>query len=188
LLPFGKSKIIKELADWLAHPSEFGVAPKKVTLKKTYRVNFPGWGPQKVHLLEYEMPDGTRGRGFVGPLTWSFLGEGVDAVGDDRLVLAYAGWAWLTASLQRGLVQTAFAPGPGRAALLETLQRAGLEDVETTDAYRIGDSEVYEFRAWRDGVAVRGAGSGESSIVFEAGDPEYASLPAVYFYLGAQMA
>jgi len=187
MLPFGKGKIIKEMADWLAHPNEFGEAPKKVTFKRTYNVNFPGWGPQKVHLLEYEMPDGTRGRGFVGPLTWSFLGEEINKVSDDRLLLAYAGWAWLTASLQRGLVQTEFAPGPARQALLARLQQAGLEDIETTDAYQIGSSEVYEFRARRGNTPVRGAGGGEGSIILDDDDPEYATLPAVYFYLGAQI-
>lgn len=73
----GTRRIENEMAEWLAHPNEFGVRPKRVQLKRTYRVNVITYGDVKLHLVEYEMPDGTAGRGFVnGSLTWSFLGDG----------------------------------------------------------------------------------------------------------------
>ena len=131
------------------------------------------------------MPDGTRGRGFVGPLTWSFLGGSVNEVGDESMLTAYAGWAWLTASIERGMVQTNFAPGRDREALLDRLYEEGLEDVETGDSYKIGSSEIYEFRAIRGDAPVCGAASVESALIQNLDQPECTAFPAVYLFLGA---
>lgn len=80
------------MTEWLAHPSEFGVRPKTVRHKRTYQASLIH-GDAEIHLCEYVMPDGTCGRGFVnGSLTWSFLGEGVEAIDDDNLLPAYCGW------------------------------------------------------------------------------------------------
>lgn len=67
----GRTRAIeKEMADWLAHPAEFGVPPKTVRLKRTYRGEVISTGAVEIHLVEYEMPDGTTGRGFVnGPFS-----------------------------------------------------------------------------------------------------------------------
>jgi hypothetical protein len=107
---FGRTRAIeKEMADWLAHPAEFGVPPKTVRLKRTYRGEVIITGAVEIHLVEYEMPDGTTGRGFVnGSLTWSFLGDEVNAIADDDLMTAYWGWAWLFPALQAGNAVTDF--------------------------------------------------------------------------------
>ena len=105
-----KKKHEDQMAEWLAHPNEFGVRPKSVRHKRTYKGNLMGHGDVEIQLIEYVMPDGTQGRGFVnGPLTWSFLGEGVNVIDDDNLLLAYCGWSWLFPALQAGGVITNFA-------------------------------------------------------------------------------
>jgi len=77
MLGFGsRRRVENEMAEWLSHPSEFGVRPMHVHLRRTYRGNVITHGDVELHLLQYEMPDGTKGRGFVnGSLTWSFLGD-----------------------------------------------------------------------------------------------------------------
>ena len=97
---FGKKRAIeKEMADWLAHPAEFGVQPKSVRLKRTYRGEVINTGAVEIHLVEYEMPDGTQGRGFVnGPLTWSFLS---DLSGRPRPKYAWASRSGRPPSLSR---------------------------------------------------------------------------------------
>jgi hypothetical protein len=86
--------IEEKMAEWLAHPSEFGVRPKNMRIKHTYKADLITYGKVEIHLVEYTMPDGTVGRGFDnGGLTWSFLGGGVNAIKDDELFVAYCGWA-----------------------------------------------------------------------------------------------
>lgn len=71
-----KRPIEDKMAEWLAHLSEFGVRPKTVRFKRTYKADLITYGKVEIHLVEYTMPDGTVGRGFVnGGLTWSFLGR-----------------------------------------------------------------------------------------------------------------
>lgn len=86
----------QKMAEWLAHPMEFGVRPESVRLKHTYKADLITYGKLDIHLVDYTMPDGTTGRGFVNEgLTWSFLGPEVDSIKDEELFVAYCGWAWL---------------------------------------------------------------------------------------------
>lgn len=65
MLGFGsKLAIEEEMADWLAHPNEFGVRPKTVRFKRTYKAELVTHGKLEIHLVEYTRPDDTTGRGF----------------------------------------------------------------------------------------------------------------------------
>jgi hypothetical protein len=90
---FVQSRAEEAMAAWLAHPLEFGVRPRRVRWKRTHRGELLSLGEAEIHLLEYEMPDGTTGRGFVnGSLTWSFVGERINVIDDrDLLVGVKAG-------------------------------------------------------------------------------------------------
>jgi len=184
---FGRTKKIEEeMAEWLAHPNEFGVRPKSVRHKRTYQASLIH-GDAEIHLCEYVMPDGTCGRGFVnGSLTWSFLGEGVEAIDDDNLLLAYCGWAWLFPAIQSGGVVTDFVSEGEEARYLAQKEAQGLTDVEITGRYLIGTSELFEFVGSYQGTAARGAGDTGDEVGFMAGDPCF-NLPAIYFFLGRQV-
>jgi hypothetical protein len=93
---FGNKKSIEgKMAEWLAHPNEFGVIPEVVRFKKIYKAKLITYGNVEIHLVDYEMPDGTTGRGFVnGRLTWSFLGDEVNMIKDDDFFVAYCGLAF----------------------------------------------------------------------------------------------
>lgn len=180
-------RIEEELANWLAHPLEFGVRPKAVRLKRTYKTEFIGRGIVEIHLVEYTMPDGVEGRGFVfDSLTWSFLGESVNLIQDDDLFTAYCGWAWLFPALQAGNVQTAFSSADEEPRLLAKLGDEGLEDIRLGDRYKIGTSELFEFTAVKEGKIIKGVGDSEDGVRFESDDPRSA-LPAIYFLLGEQV-
>lgn len=171
------------LAEWLAHPHEFGVAPVSVERHRSYDVELTNYGPTQVHLLTYEMPDGTAGRGFVNPITWSFLGDGVEAIDDDDLLVAYAGWSWLFPAMSDGQVVTEFDSDGEQAAFEAQLQASGVTEVEFLDRYKIGTSELFEFVGTSRGVPLRGAGNTEIQVVFNHQEPN-AKLPAIYFALG----
>lgn len=181
-----RRRIEREMAEWLAHPNEFGVRPKRVRLRRTYRGNLITHGDVELHLVEYEMPDGTRGRGFVnGSLTWSFLGDGLNAISDDDLLIAYCGWAWLFPALQAGNVATEFRSLTEEDAFRAKKAGEGLQNLELTNRYRIGTSELFEYRATKNGKKVAGAGDTELDVSYEEGDPRF-NLPSIYFLLGRE--
>jgi hypothetical protein len=182
------SRTIEEaMAAWLAHPAEFGVRPKSVHLKRTYHANLITYGDVEIHLVEYTMPDGTTGRGFVnGGLTWSFLGPEVNSIKDDDLFVAYCGWAWLFPPLQQGTVQTEFQSTGEEARYLALKRKDGLGDIQVTERYKIGTSELTGFTAKRNGTPVNGAGDTSSDVIFPASDPRF-NLPSIYFLLGKEV-
>jgi hypothetical protein len=184
---FGKQRAIeKEMADWLAHPAEFGVQPQSVRLKRTYRGEVIITGAVEIHLVEYEMPDGTQGRGFVnGSLTWSFLGD-LSAMTDDDLMVAYWGWAWLFPAIQAGNVVQDFQSASEEQAFIAKKLADGFADIQLGNRYQIGTSELFEFKGTAGGTAFVGAGNTEAEVVFAAAEPN-AALPPIYFLLGRQV-
>ena len=178
--------IEQEMAEWLAHPMEFGVPPKSVRLKRTYRGKVITQGGVKIHLVEYEMPDGTTGRGFVnGSLTWSFIGSEVNAIDDDQLMVAYCGWAWLFPATQAGNVLTEFQSLSEEKAFTEKKRADGFDEIQVTSRYKIETSELFEFEGTSGGKKFVGAGNTETEVVIEATDVR-AVLPQIYFLLGRE--
>ena len=175
------------LAIWLAHPLEFGVRPKRVKYLTSISTAISGRDkPVNVRVVEYEMPDGTYGKGFVNPVTWSFVGElPYDRLTNLQLVMAYSGWVLLFGSLQNGKATSEFSP-----TTLDEVKRnllvKGVEAVSISNKYRIGDSEFFEFRGTRAGHVVKGAGSIEFALILDESDPR-TSLPVVYTFLAMVM-
>lgn len=181
-----KKKHEEELAEWLAHPNEFGVRPQSVRHRRTYKVGMLH-GDAEIHLCEYVMPDGTRGRGFVnGSLTWSFLGENVNAIDDDQLILAYCGWSWLFPAIHSGGVLTSFVSDGQESQFIAQKQAEGLTDLVITSRYKIGTSEVFEFTGSFQGKRARGAGDTSLDTGFVEGDTRFV-LPAIYFFIAQQV-
>ena len=185
---FGKARKIEgAMADWLAHPMEFGVRPKSVRFRHTHRAKLVTYGPVEIHVVDYEMPDGTKGRGFVnGSLTWSFTGEEVNAIADQDHFVAYCGWAWLFPAIQAKTVQTDFISEGEEDRLTGAVSAAGMADLRITGRYKIGSSELFEYSGTRDGIALKGAGDGERQVEFDATHPCF-FLPPNYFFLGREV-
>ena len=184
-----KNKKVAEMAmsEWLAHPNEFGESPKSVRFKRTYKGELVSYGNVEIHLVDYEMPDGTIGRGFVnGNLTWSFLGNDVNKINDDDLLSAYCGWAWLFPAIQAGNILTDFESQGEESLFLSMKAQEGFENINITDRYKIGTSELFEFTATKQGKSFVGAGDSNGDVAFEEDDP-YSSIPAIYFLLGGQV-
>jgi hypothetical protein len=185
MLGFGrKGRAERRMAEWLAHPNEFGEEPTSVRYRKTYRARLITHGDVQIDLVDYAMPDGTIGRGFVnGSLTWSFLGEGVRAISDDDLLVAYCGWAWLFPALQGGSVETSFESAEEQARFRGQKAGAGLSEFRITGRFKIGTSELFEYTGEFAGKRVKGAGNTEDDVSFAEGDANF-GLPAIYFLLG----
>jgi len=179
-----KGEIEDQMAEWLAHPNEFGVRPRTIKYKRTFKGTLVGQGKVKIHLVEYVMPDGTKGRGFVnGSLTWAFLGDNINDIEDNDLLLGYCGWATLFPLMQSGGAQTKFISNGEEACYVALKQSQGVSDVKIVARYKIGDAEFFEFTGTADGQSVKGAGNTEADITFNADQPQY-HLPQIYFLLG----
>jgi hypothetical protein len=180
-------KVEQTLAEWLAHPMEFGQKPKRT--KYLTSIATPIAGEPKlvtVHVVEYEMPDGTYGKGFVNPVTWSFTGDlPYDKLTNEQLVMAYSGWVWLFSALNSGAATSESSP-QATDAFAKKLKSEGLSDFTISSQYRVGDSEFFEFAGHKSGLSVKGAGSKESCLILGASDPQ-ARLPVVYLYLAKVM-
>jgi hypothetical protein len=51
MLGFGTKRPIEDkMAEWLSHPSEFGVRPKTVRFKRTYKADLVTYGKVEIHL------------------------------------------------------------------------------------------------------------------------------------------
>jgi len=182
-----KRAIERQMAEWLAHEMEFGVLPETVRFKRTYKAKLITFGSVQIHLVDYKMPDGTIGRGFVNDgLTWSFLGEQVNSIKDDDLFVAYCGWAWLFPALQKGNVQRTFLSNGQESKFLAKMQAEGISEIQIRERYKIGTSELTEFVGKRQGVVVKGAGDLNSEVLFSATDANF-NLPSIYFLLGQQV-
>ena len=182
-----KKSIEDEMSQWLAQPYEFGKNPQKIQFVRTYKLKLVTYGKVKIHLVEYEMPNGTKGRGFVnGHLTWSFTGENIQGISDDDLVIAYCGWAWLFPNLQIGNIQTEFKSTFEETIIRKKLQYNGFKDIILKDKYKIGDSQLFEFTAHKDKVHYVGATDHNHTISFRKNSPK-ANLPSIYFILGKQV-
>lgn len=182
-----KKKIENQMAEWLSHPSEFGVAPKLVRYRKTEKAKLVTYGKVQIYVVDYEMPNGKKGRGFVNnSLTWSFLGDQVNAISDDDHFTAYCGWAWLFPALQAETVKTDFVSQKEESAFTNSRKGSGITDFRITGRYQIGTSELFEYDGIRDGRKIKGAGGSESLVEYAASDARFA-LPAIYFLLGEEV-
>jgi hypothetical protein len=181
-----KQRIENQMAEWLAHPNEFGVGPKTVRYLRAYKLTIVPTGDTEVHLVEYEMPDGTKTRGFVNPpLTWSFIGD-VSKFSDHELLLAYCGWSWLFPRIQAGTVLTKFISDGEEARYITQKRAQGFSDVKVTARYKIGTSEIFEVEGVREGKPAKSAGNTETDRSYGDDSPQFA-LPAIYSFLGPQV-
>ena len=187
LPPDEQRNVEQTMAEWLAHPMEFGVRPKRVSYLRSVTTKMAGKPtPVNVNIVEYEMPDGTYGRGFVNPVTWSFLGPiPYSKLTDEQLVTAYSGWLWIFSAMNQHRVQTEFEPAT-LSTLLTSLANEGISGIVVSGKYKVGTSEFFEFKGQRGTTGIKGAGSAGSKLILEATSPQ-ASLPIVYSYLGMVM-
>ena len=135
-------KIESTMADWVASPLEYGEKPTRTKYLTTISTMIAGEpNPIDVHVVEFEMRDGTYGKGFVNPVTWSFAGElDYDHLSNEQLVTAYTGWVWLFSALKKGTVTTEFEPTTD-AAYVRLLGTRDIRDVSITSKYQVAGAD-----------------------------------------------
>jgi hypothetical protein len=185
---FGSNKKKHEdtLAEWLAQSKEFGATPKSAKYKRGFKAKIVGEEPMEIHLIEYVMPDGKTGRGFVKPSGAFAFDAETSGISDEELTLAYCGMDWLLPRLSSGTIQTEFQAEGHEEDYLEQKQNEGFENIKVTGRYMMGENAVFELEATHGGQPAKCAGNCESDTSMVDSDPCYA-LPTIYFLVGAQV-
>jgi hypothetical protein len=181
------AQVENAMAQWLSHPIEFGVPPRSVRYLRSVSIRLADQpAPVVIHMVEYLMPNGIYGRGFVNPVAWSFLGPvPYDKLTDIQLVTAYLGWLWLSSAIQEGRASASF-EAHSLKPLIAELNKDGVSGVVMTEQTKVGNLEFFEFTGVREGKPVKGAGAAGSKLILDASSPA-AFLPVLYTYLGLLM-
>ncbi len=175
----------QRMTEWLAHPSEFGEPP--VEIQEIHR-EVTDWplADRKVEIVlyRYRMEDGHVGIGMTGPVTWSFLGEGVlDGLSYDEMKRAYAGWyvSFLAVQQHTGEEQKFDAR---RRELSEKLRAANENFIEITEFQPVGNLLFYAYREKRGSEEITIATDQERPREYDAGS-KFLKLPVLYNYIGS---
>lgn len=175
----------RRMIEWLAHPNEFGEPPAEI--QEVHR-ELTEWPLQdrkvEIVLFRYRMQDGHVGVGMTGPVTWSFLGEGVlDGLTPDEIKRAYAGWYVSFLAVQQHTGESEQIESR-RQALSDKLEASNPNFLEITEFQPVGGLLFYAYREKR--------GSGEVVIATDqelpreyASDSKYLKLPVLYNYIGS---
>jgi hypothetical protein len=175
------------MIEWLAHPLEFGAPP--VQIEEIHRENskWP-WveGETEIVFFRYQAADGFVGIGLTGPITWSFMAEGMAEFDIADLKRLFAGWY-----IAFGIVQSDdYSPEDAEAErqrLADQLAREDPHFIGITEYLRINEMFVVSYRTQRDGREVEVARTyddeGVSEWVYELNSP-YMRVPIHYYVLG----
>ena len=178
-----QNKFSEELSQWLAHPNEFGTTPKKVEHVESKKLNYMLCdGKHETYLFNYEMPDGTKGRGFVNPITWTFMGD-VENVSNADLLLAYCGWTFFFVGTQKGIIKTDIDEAP-LDFIIRKIKNDLSEEMELKSKFDVQGITYLEFEGTVNGLKARQAiGNDGSSLYIKESDARF-GLPALYYMLG----
>ena len=177
---------IEEVKVWLKNSSSINSTPVKVNFIKSFKKMFLLLDQKvRINLFEYQLSDGSKGRAFTGPLTWSFLGDGIDQIKNEDLIIAYCGWFFLTLGCQYGSIISDFDNEEESVSFITGKIQDELDPkAKLMSKYKVADIFYLEFEGLKAGVRFKQAiGNDNSSFYCDENDTEFA-LPALYFMLG----
>ncbi|GHO77375.1 hypothetical protein KSD_51460 [Ktedonobacter sp. SOSP1-85] len=184
---------VDEMADWLAHPMEFGERPTEAHVIYENEVQWPSVGFTKIFLVQYEMSNGVKGIGFTGPITWSFIAidwENWTSFTHEELIYCYAGWyIQFTLSHQENYVSES--TPEAKQEFFERLRRDGYQDLLLKDQFTLdndeGGTSFYTVEANKDGKSFYAIGTVGEYKIYEKELVPMKHLPPFFYYLGQEL-
>ncbi|HKE95102.1 MAG TPA: hypothetical protein VKB34_12390 [Povalibacter sp.] len=179
------SKAETEMSNWLAHPNEFGEGPAEIREIHRELTDWP-LEDQKVELVlhRYRMADGFTSIGMTGPITWSFLGDGVlDGLSMDEIKRAYAGWYVSFLAVQQNSAQSQQIEAR-RQDVLRQLQSGNPAIQDVTEFLPIGQLLFYVYKEKRGDREMVVATDQQFPREYPA-DSQFLKLPVLYNYIGS---
>jgi hypothetical protein len=174
----------KTMAEWLAHPMEFDQPPIEIAEIHREKSEWPLFDePVEVAFHRYKMDSGFVGVGMTGPITWSFIGDGMDGFSPDELKRLYAGWyvAFLTVNSEK---YSAKDDEKEQKALAKKLKKDLPDFVELKEYLRVGELIFYAYASERVGAKITTAIYADERLEYEA-DSKYLRLPPLYYFIGS---
>lgn len=174
----------QEMADWLAHPMEFGEAPEEVQEIHRERTQWPLLDDE-VELVfhRYRTKDGFTSIGMTGPITWSFLGDDLRGFTMGELKRLYAGW-YINFAAVNSSGYSVEQNRREKESLAKQLRETLEGFVKIVDYVRAGELVFYAYRARRDRQEVVVATDTAEDLVYEP-ESKYLRLPPLYYFMGA---
>lgn len=174
----------EKMAEWLAHPMEFGKPPEKI--KEIYRVetDWPLFDEKVTFALHsYEMENKYSAIGMTGPITWSFLDIKFDQFSPEELKVLYAGWHVNFIAIN----SENYSPEKSQEKQNEILQQLSSNVpgfIEIVDFLYIGDLLFYAYTVKNDQNDILTiAEYDDERIEFEL-NSKYLQLPPLYYFIG----
>lgn len=130
------------------------------------------------------MQDGHVGVGMTGPITWSFMGDGVlDGLSTDEVKRAYAGWYVSFLAVQQHTGESKEIEAR-RRELSEKLAASNANFLEITEFQPVGNLLFYAYREKRGSAEIVIATDQELPREYAA-DSKFLKLPILYNYTGS---
>lgn len=134
------------LANWLAHPMEFGEPPEEIKEIHREKTRWPLFD-EKVDIAfhRYKMRSGFSSIGMTGPITWGFIGDDLSGFTTEELKRLHAGWyiAFLAVNSPNYSREQ---EEQERQAVEEKLRGKLARSVCIVDYLRIGDLVFYAYK------------------------------------------
>jgi hypothetical protein len=174
----------QEMANWLAHPMEFGEPPEEIEEIHQEKTQWPLFD-EKVEIAfhRYRMKDGFSSIGMTGPITWSFVGDDLSGFTTEELKRLYAGWyiAFLAVNSPNYSREQ---EEQERQTVEEKLRRKLAGFVGVVDFLSFGELVFYAYKIKRGDEEVIIATDRTNKMEYEA-ESKYLRLPPLYYFLGS---
>ncbi|MEZ4662387.1 MAG: hypothetical protein R2911_32960 [Caldilineaceae bacterium] len=174
----------QELANWLAHPLEFGEPPLEVNEIHQEETSWLLIDEQvSLSFHRYIMKDGFSSVGMTGPITWSFLGDDLSDFSMEDLKRLYAGWHISFMAINSANYSKE-ENDKKQQATAEILTRT-VDGFSTIIEYlSFGELAFYAYEYIRDNHKFVVATDRENQSEFGV-DSKYLRFPLLYYFLGS---
>jgi hypothetical protein len=174
----------QEMAEWLAHPMEFGETPVEINEIHQEVTPWPLFDEQvSLSFHRYKMKDGFSSIGMTGPITWSFLGDVLSGFSIEDLKRLYAGWHISFMAINSS--GYSIEESKKRQQSTEIKLQKSINGFEKIVEYlSFGELVFYAYKYKREGKDFVVATDGEDKLEYEEGS-KYLRLPPLYYFLGS---
>lgn len=173
----------QEMANWIAHPMEFGELPEEIEEIHREKTPWPLLDEEvEIAFHRYRMKDGFSSIGMTGPITWSFLGDDLSSFTTEELKRLYAGWYIAFAAVNSSNYSKK-QNDQERQALEQELREKKGEMTKVIDYLSIGELVFYAYQIKHGDQKMVIATDRTNQKEYETGS-KYLRLPPLYYFLG----
>lgn len=139
---------IKKMVEWIESPMEFNKRPESAMVYDERDLFWPTNKTEHCYLIKY-IVDNELYIGFVGPVTWSFIGIDFTKMTIDQLYETYCGWFIVFHTINSS-EYTKLKEGFDEVLFNTILIGEGYQEINKLQNAFIGGNNYYEFSVKKD--------------------------------------